>query len=90
MNLMFISLWHTKFISFKMSVSADDGDANVEGENEDTGNPELRVLELFSGIGGMHYALKTACPGDRSEVLAAVDISEVANEVYRHNFPHVK
>jgi len=73
-----------------MSVSADDGDANVEGENDDTGNPELRVLELFSGIGGMHYALKTACPGDRSEVLAAVDISEVANEVYRHNFPHVK
>ena len=90
MNLMFISLWHTKFISFKMSVSADDGDANVEGENDDTGNPELRVLELFSGIGGMHYALKTACPGDRSKVLAAVDISEVANEVYRHNFPHVK
>ena len=89
MNLMF-SLCHTKFISFKMSVSPADGDAKAEGENEEKGLPGLKVLELFSGIGGMHYALKTACPGDRSEVLAAVDISEVANEVYRHNFPHVK
>lgn len=54
-------------------------------------NP-LRVLELFSGIGGMHYALNqtkiilTPEVFDYS-VIAAIDISDVANRVYRHNFP---
>ena len=47
----------------------------------------LKVLELFSGIGGMHFALKRAC--SNYQVVAAVDISEVANKVYRHNFPDV-
>ena len=73
-----------------MSIAPPDGDAYAEGEDEGGRSSGLKVLELFSGIGGMHYALKTACPGDRSEVVAAVDISEVANQVYRHNFPHVK
>ncbi|XP_076027538.1 tRNA (cytosine(38)-C(5))-methyltransferase isoform X1 [Genypterus blacodes] len=45
----------------------------------------LRVLELYSGIGGMHYALKeSAVP---AQVVAAVDINTTANEIYRHNFP---
>ncbi|KAI8426047.1 hypothetical protein MSG28_005014 [Choristoneura fumiferana] len=44
-----------------------------------------RILELYSGIGGMHCAWKHSClPGS---VVAAVDINTVANEVYRHNFP---
>ncbi|XP_077285579.1 tRNA (cytosine(38)-C(5))-methyltransferase [Arctopsyche grandis] len=44
-----------------------------------------RILELYSGIGGMHYAFKdTSLKG---EVVAAVDINTVANNVYRHNFP---
>nr|ARS88252.1 DNA methyltransferase 2 [Monopterus albus] len=45
----------------------------------------LRVLELYSGIGGMHYALKES--GIPAHVVAAVDINTTANEVYRHNFP---
>uniref|UniRef100_A0A915C4V7 DNA (cytosine-5-)-methyltransferase n=1 Tax=Parascaris univalens TaxID=6257 RepID=A0A915C4V7_PARUN len=45
----------------------------------------LRCLELFSGIGGFHYALKES--GTRFEMLAAFDISDVANAIYKHNFP---
>ena len=37
----------------------------------------IQVLELFSGIGGMHYALKLA--GIPAQVATAVDISDVAN-----------
>nr|XP_020662315.1 tRNA (cytosine(38)-C(5))-methyltransferase isoform X1 [Pogona vitticeps] len=44
----------------------------------------LRVLELYSGIGGMHYALQAS--GIPAEVVAAVDVNTVANEVYSHNF----
>ena len=47
----------------------------------------LRVLELFSGVGGMHFALQKARTDYK--VVAAMDISEVANKVYRHNFPDV-
>ncbi|XP_062425046.1 tRNA (cytosine(38)-C(5))-methyltransferase isoform X3 [Rhea pennata] len=45
----------------------------------------LRVLELYSGIGGMHQALKDSCMS--AEVVAAVDVNTLANEVYKHNFP---
>ncbi|XP_072507729.1 tRNA (cytosine(38)-C(5))-methyltransferase isoform X1 [Notamacropus eugenii] len=48
----------------------------------------LRVLELYSGIGGMHQALKDSCVS--AEVVAAVDINTIANEVYKHNFPHTQ
>ncbi|XP_051465376.1 tRNA (cytosine(38)-C(5))-methyltransferase isoform X1 [Apus apus] len=45
----------------------------------------LRVLELYSGIGGMHQALRESCTF--AEVVAAVDVNTLANEVYKHNFP---
>ncbi|XP_068529935.1 tRNA (cytosine(38)-C(5))-methyltransferase isoform X1 [Anas acuta] len=45
----------------------------------------LRVLELYSGIGGMHQALRESCIS--AEVVAAVDVNTLANEVYKHNFP---
>ncbi|CAM4522178.1 tRNA (cytosine(38)-C(5))-methyltransferase isoform X1 [Caretta caretta] len=45
----------------------------------------VRVLELYSGIGGMHQALRESCIS--AEVVAAVDVNTVANEVYKHNFP---
>ncbi|VDL69800.1 unnamed protein product [Nippostrongylus brasiliensis] len=45
----------------------------------------LDVLEFYSGIGGMHYALEEACPDSR--VLAAFDINTTANMIYAHNFP---
>ncbi|XP_061160606.1 tRNA (cytosine(38)-C(5))-methyltransferase isoform X1 [Syngnathus typhle] len=56
----------------------------------------LRVLELYSGIGGMHYALKHSSKasakshsesGISGQVVAAIDINTTANQVYRHNFP---
>ncbi|XP_063063044.1 tRNA (cytosine(38)-C(5))-methyltransferase [Engraulis encrasicolus] len=45
----------------------------------------LRALELYSGIGGMHYALKES--GVSAEVAAAVDVNTTANQIYKHNFP---
>lgn len=47
----------------------------------------LRVLELFSGMGGMHSALDLL--GIDCEVVAAVDINPTANLVYAFNFPQV-
>ncbi|XP_028158075.1 tRNA (cytosine(38)-C(5))-methyltransferase [Ostrinia furnacalis] len=44
-----------------------------------------RILELYSGIGGMHCAWNES--GLNGEIVTAVDINTVANEVYRHNFP---
>ncbi|XP_031572379.1 tRNA (cytosine(38)-C(5))-methyltransferase-like [Actinia tenebrosa] len=44
-----------------------------------------RVLEFYSGIGGMHYAAK-AC-GLKTNVVAAFEINTTANSVYKHNFP---
>ncbi|XP_006894358.1 PREDICTED: tRNA (cytosine(38)-C(5))-methyltransferase [Elephantulus edwardii] len=46
----------------------------------------LRVLELYSGIGGMHHALRES--GVPAHVVAAIDVNTVANEVYKYNFPH--
>ena len=40
----------------------------------------LNVLELFSGIGGMHFALEAAELHQGSRVVAAVDISDVPNK----------
>ncbi|XP_017796767.1 PREDICTED: tRNA (cytosine(38)-C(5))-methyltransferase [Habropoda laboriosa] len=47
----------------------------------------MKVLELYSGIGGMHYALQES--GIKGDIVAAVDINTIANSVYRHNFPNV-
>lgn len=47
---------------------------------------KLKVLELFSGIGGMHFALKASQIPD-ANVELAVDINDLANSVYQHNFP---
>ncbi|XP_012271848.1 tRNA (cytosine(38)-C(5))-methyltransferase isoform X1 [Orussus abietinus] len=46
----------------------------------------MRVLELYSGIGGMHYAFQES--GAKGTIVASVDINPVSNEVYRFNFPH--
>ncbi|KAI8363914.1 S-adenosyl-L-methionine-dependent methyltransferase [Blakeslea trispora] len=44
----------------------------------------IRCLEFFSGIGGLHYALKIA--GINADVVGAFDINVVANKVYSYNF----
>ncbi|EEB19817.1 Modification methylase HaeIII, putative [Pediculus humanus corporis] len=45
----------------------------------------MNVIELYSGIGGMHFALKES--GIDYKVVKAVDINTTANEVYKLNFP---
>ncbi|XP_045525497.1 tRNA (cytosine(38)-C(5))-methyltransferase isoform X2 [Pieris brassicae] len=45
-----------------------------------------KILELYSGIGGMHCAWKDS--GLDGDIIAAIDINTVANEVYRENFPN--
>ena len=47
---------------------------------------ELRVLELFSGIGGMHRAcqlVESAECETKLNVVGAVDINTSANAIYR-------
>ncbi|KAF9994722.1 tRNA (cytosine-5-)-methyltransferase [Entomortierella chlamydospora] len=44
---------------------------------------KFRVLEFYSGIGGMHYAFDKS--GHQGEILKAFDINTTANEVYAHN-----
>ncbi|XP_053429155.1 tRNA (cytosine(38)-C(5))-methyltransferase isoform X3 [Nycticebus coucang] len=48
----------------------------------------LRVLELYSGVGGMHHALRES--GIPAQVVAAIDVNTVANEVYKYNFPQTR
>jgi len=48
----------------------------------------IKVLEFYSGIGGMHYALRES--GVPFDVLGAFDINTNANAVYKHNFPDSK
>ncbi|CAI0399491.1 unnamed protein product [Linum tenue] len=45
-----------------------------------------RILEFYSGIGGMRYSLMKA--GVKAEVVEAFDINDTANDVYEHNFGH--
>ena len=50
----------------------------------------IKILELFSGIGGMHRAAEIASKFLENiiiEVVGAVDINTVSNEIYRHNHP---
>ncbi|KAF9117253.1 tRNA (cytosine-5-)-methyltransferase [Mortierella sp. 14UC] len=44
---------------------------------------QFRVLEFYSGIGGMHYAFDRS--GYKGQILKAFDINTTANEVYAHN-----
>ncbi|KAK9712592.1 hypothetical protein K7432_007062 [Basidiobolus ranarum] len=46
---------------------------------------EYRILEFYSGIGGMHYAFQKT--GKSGRVLKAFDINTTANNIYLHNFP---
>ena len=49
---------------------------------------ELRCLEFFSGIGGMHYALREALglTNLSYKMVNALDINDIANKVYHSNF----
>ncbi|KAK4422325.1 tRNA (cytosine(38)-C(5))-methyltransferase 2 [Sesamum alatum] len=57
----------------------------MEVLREEEGKP-WRILEFYSGIGGMRYSLMKA--GVDADVVEAFDINDVANDVYEHNFGH--
>uniref|UniRef100_A0AAJ7XJB3 tRNA (Cytosine(38)-C(5))-methyltransferase n=1 Tax=Petromyzon marinus TaxID=7757 RepID=A0AAJ7XJB3_PETMA len=68
------------------SVSGGGNDGSSGGSDGDSAGPRpLRVMELFSGVGGLHYAVRLS--GAPAAVVAALDVSDVANAVYRRNFP---
>ncbi|CAG9865199.1 unnamed protein product [Phyllotreta striolata] len=46
----------------------------------------MKVLELYSGIGGMHLALKES--DLEYNVVASIEINNAANEIYKLNFPN--
>ena len=45
----------------------------------------MRIVEFYSGIGGMHYAVREA-KLENAQVVAAFDVNTLANEVYVYNF----
>lgn len=45
--------------------------------------PPLRALEFYSGVGGLHYALKSSDPS--AEVVAAFDWDPTSCHVYSAN-----
>ncbi|KAI9189098.1 hypothetical protein H9P43_000526 [Blastocladiella emersonii ATCC 22665] len=57
---------------------------SATAETAEPAKEPLRVLEFYSGIGGMQYALNTA--GVDAKVLAAFEVNDFANAVYAHNF----
>ncbi|KAF9581860.1 tRNA (cytosine-5-)-methyltransferase [Lunasporangiospora selenospora] len=50
---------------------------------ENSASPHFRILEFYSGIGGMHYAFQGS--GHQGEIVKAFDINTTANQVYAHN-----
>lgn len=57
----------------------------MEGEGLHDEQP-WRVLEFYSGIGGMRYSALKA--GVNAKMVEAFDINDLANDVYEHNFGH--
>ncbi|KAM0968807.1 hypothetical protein ACFX13_017408 [Malus domestica] len=55
-------------------------------EQQELEEQPWRVLEFYSGIGGMRYSLMKARVN--AEVVEAFDINDTANDVYEHNFGH--
>eukprot|EP00913_Durusdinium_trenchii_P001145 g1053.t1 len=54
------------------------------------GRSELRVLELFAGLGGMRCALAQAKLPVEVKIVAAIDVSELCEKAYCHNFGHAE
>ena len=71
-------------------VGNDENENTMEESmlNDKAPQIQLRVIEFFSGIGGMHYALKNLVlerKDIKHEIVAAYDFSTTANDVYRYN-----
>lgn len=76
-----------KFISIRTSEGKCfiKGPPMAEGFSSVGGEP-LKVLEFYSGIGGMRYSMMKA--GVNAKVVEAFEINDIANDVYQHNFGH--
>eukprot|EP00392_Amoebophrya_sp_AT5.2_P014508 g14665.t1 len=59
---------------------------NEDIEMEKINSPSVKLLELFSGVGGMRFGLAYAGLRIDQENSLAVDINADALAVYRHNF----
>ncbi|KAI3900420.1 hypothetical protein MKW92_020258 [Papaver armeniacum] len=53
---------------------------------KDNSQEAWRVLEFYSGIGGMRYSIMEA--GVEATMVESFDINDKANDVYEHNFGH--
>ncbi|KAK4547237.1 hypothetical protein RGQ29_032835 [Quercus rubra] len=60
--------------------------AELGSEKQEKDGQPWKVLEFYSGIGGMRYSLMKA--GVNAKVVEAFDINDKANDVYQHNFGH--
>eukprot|EP00730_Choanoeca_flexa_P000089 TRINITY_DN10039_c0_g2_i1.p2 TRINITY_DN10039_c0_g2~~TRINITY_DN10039_c0_g2_i1.p2 ORF type:complete len:390 (+),score=60.75 TRINITY_DN10039_c0_g2_i1:1657-2826(+) len=49
---------------------------------------DLRVLELYCGLGGMHAALQAS--KFNGHVVSSFDINDIVLKIYEHNFPATK
>ncbi|GAB4854130.1 C-5 cytosine-specific DNA methylase [Ancistrocladus abbreviatus] len=58
----------------------------VAGRGRDDEDEPLRVLEFYSGVGGMRYSMIKA--GVNAEIVEAFEINDIANDVYECNFGH--
>ncbi|KAK3023901.1 hypothetical protein RJ639_044523 [Escallonia herrerae] len=58
----------------------------MEGLSKPGEEEPWRVLEFYSGIGGMRYSIMKA--GVNATMVEAFDINDTANDVYQHNFGH--
>ncbi|GFS96890.1 hypothetical protein NPIL_447791 [Nephila pilipes] len=68
-----------------MSVNVNPVQIEFQEENSKPMTKEIyRILELYSGIGGMRFSLEAA--GIPHEIVAAFDVNPVVNDIYRHNF----
>ncbi|XP_064092956.1 tRNA (cytosine(38)-C(5))-methyltransferase-like isoform X2 [Macrobrachium nipponense] len=68
-----------------MSKSSRCDVADIKKMQADEVQQPLRILELYSGIGGMHVAAKES--GLLFDIVGSYEINTTALEVYRHNFP---
>ena len=73
--------------------------AALAGGTEDARKPwapaedkVVTAVDFYAGIGGNHFAFDEACAqvGLTPKVLMSVEINDLANHTYRHNFPGTK
>lgn len=72
--------------SWRRSLSQGKHPSMEKGLCNPQGEDPWRVLEFYSGIGGMRYSLKRG--GVNAKIVEAFDINNIANDVYQHNFGH--